>query len=544
MKNRGWRVSACLVVWVLPATADAVTVNLVSDTSWEVTDASGSTPLGQAQNVCLLAASGATPASPANCPPGATLYGGNPTWTADLSTIPGATWIWAPNITAASTPASNQTYRFRKEFYLCDAPKDGTISVAVDNDAKVFVNGEPAPILTTSAFSHLASATVPASMLTQGRNSITISGTNIVGCADNKYACNPAGVVFGGAFADALSSWPTCTDGTLAFNVGKTQFHSCPSGQIGTQSRTCDCVNGNGAWSGWTKTCTTVCVDNNTAFSVGQPETVPCPPGRSGSQTRVCKSDGSWGPFDVSKCVAATTTCFSNGRTFAVGEKDSVACPAGKLGFAARTCQGNGSWSAIDSSTCSLPPVGPDNICGSSSRGLTATCPSGKTCASCRTSKDLVTADWFCDCVGAALGQPCNNNYNCASGSCDRGDGTSKTGLCMPRAGTGKLAELCSNNNQCVTGRCQGLFQDVSSTWHPGRCGGNTKSGLGEPCATNADCASAYCDRGDGTSKTSLCMPNGNGRTGDTCSHPNQCSSRACAGLHAQGNAWIPGRCQ
>src|SRR5262249_46468778 len=72
-----------LLTFLLPVDAQ---VNVVSDTTWTVSDANGN-PLGNAQNVCLNAT------APSNCPAGATQYGyGGNAWTANLTGIPGATW--------------------------------------------------------------------------------------------------------------------------------------------------------------------------------------------------------------------------------------------------------------------------------------------------------------------------------------------------------------------------------------------------------------------------------------------------------------------
>jgi len=74
---------------------------------------------------------------------------------------------------------------------------------------------------------------------------------------------------------------------------------------------------------------------------------------------------------------------------------------------------------------------------------------------------------------------------------------------------------------------------------------GMTLAANGKQCIENRECSSNYCDNGDGTSRTRLCMPAA--RTGlgtDPCTHDNQCASNSCAGLtrDAAGN-WVPGMC-
>jgi len=201
-----------LLPFTLPVDAQAVTVNIVSDTTtwkWTVSDTNGN-PLGSPQNVCLNAT------APSNCPIAATLYGYPSVlggWTADLSTIPGATWIWAPNITGATSPAASAEFSFETQFWLCDTPQGGTISVAADDFAEVFLNGTS--ILNSTSHSTLSTITISSTstLVRQGQNFIKVkvkNGPNPSDCGSGQYQCNPAGVVFGASFQDALSALPTC----------------------------------------------------------------------------------------------------------------------------------------------------------------------------------------------------------------------------------------------------------------------------------------------------------------------------------------------
>lgn len=189
------------------AQAQTQTITLVSDTSWEVFNgdpASGAaTSLGFAQTVCLKAS------APLNCPAGATLYGfGGTGWSADLSSIPGAFWIWAPGITGTTAPAENAEFFFARKIQIKGAPTAGTILVAVDDLAEVRVNGNVVGSTGSTTDASLASAA--ASSLTsfditphlkEGANTITIRGQNgeghFAGCTNCTYSDHPAGVVFG-----------------------------------------------------------------------------------------------------------------------------------------------------------------------------------------------------------------------------------------------------------------------------------------------------------------------------------------------------------
>ena len=140
-----------------------------------------------------------------------------------------------------------------------------------------------------------------------------------------------------------------------------------------------------------------------------------------------------------------------------------------------------------------------------------------------------------------SLGGGCSQNYHCSSGYCDSGNNTSRTDLCMPNR-NGQTGDICSNNNQCVSLICDGLTKNASGVWIPGTC--VSKKSLGASCSNNIECGSGYCDSGNNTSRTDLCMPNRNGQTGNICSNNNHCASNNCVGLRAQGNIWIPGQCQ
>jgi len=216
--------AVALIVGERSAAFPADTVSFVSGTDWEVFDADPDGPgpatsLGNAQNVCLNAS------DPSNCPSGATLYGfPGGAWAADLSTIPGATWIWAPGITGATSPADFQEFFFRKEFDLAGTPTAGTLSVAVDDLAEVRVNGVSAGTygsITDSAAANLAHQSVKvfdiSSLLVAGTNTLVIRAKNGppewgAGCAPIcTYAGNPAGVVFGGSFSFEPTPSPTPT---------------------------------------------------------------------------------------------------------------------------------------------------------------------------------------------------------------------------------------------------------------------------------------------------------------------------------------------
>lgn len=182
------------------------------------TFASDPTWLPASQNVCLNAS------SPNPCPAGATLYGYPFSgWTANLSTIPGATWIWAAGITGTTVPAFPAEFTFSKSFSILGLPLGGSISVAADDFAAVLVNGALVGMIGSRTNATLAGAASSSlttfdigSYLLPGTNLITVEGANgNFGCGAGAYSCNPAGVVFGGSLSFQTSpvTKDDCKDG-------------------------------------------------------------------------------------------------------------------------------------------------------------------------------------------------------------------------------------------------------------------------------------------------------------------------------------------
>src|SRR6266567_4823460 len=153
--------------------SNAATQTFVSDTTWAVADAA-SNPLGLAQFICL------SPGQPPSCPPGATFLTASGTgWAANLSSIPGAHWILAPGITGATPNASLARFSFTKTFTLVGTPVSGTISIAVDDFAQVFVNGNSAG--TYGSITNVATAFAAQNALTNFNiTPFLVSGTNTI----------------------------------------------------------------------------------------------------------------------------------------------------------------------------------------------------------------------------------------------------------------------------------------------------------------------------------------------------------------------------
>jgi hypothetical protein len=196
--------TAALVVGVVPAQAGVHQNTYSSNPTWHTfTGVPTNGPIGHAQAVCLNAT------SPANCPVGATLYGfPGSGWTADLSTIPHAFWIWAPGIDGTSHPSELAQYYFSKRIRIHGHPVFGKISVSADDFAEVRVNGAVVgsvgsttdPMVSGEAQSALTTFVITP-YLHRGKNRITVRAQNgegsFGGCSDCTYQQQPAGVVFG-----------------------------------------------------------------------------------------------------------------------------------------------------------------------------------------------------------------------------------------------------------------------------------------------------------------------------------------------------------
>lgn len=181
----------------------AASVAFASDTSWNVLNSSMS-PVGTAQFVAL------NTTNPPSFPTGATIYGfAGSGWGADLSSIPGANWIWAPGITGATPNASLAMYFFTKTFNLAGNPTTSTLSVTADDFAAVFVNGTSVGTvgsITDFALSFTDQKSLHSFNITPflvpGLNTIQIEGQNgpasFTSFTNPNYSQNPAGVVFGG----------------------------------------------------------------------------------------------------------------------------------------------------------------------------------------------------------------------------------------------------------------------------------------------------------------------------------------------------------
>ncbi|MGH7438638.1 MAG: hypothetical protein ACRENE_23360, partial [Polyangiaceae bacterium] len=189
-------------------------LSFVSDTSWTSyagTLTTGSPAsytvtqnLGPAREVCLNAS------APSHCPSGALDYGyvgsGTLVW-AGGNTIPDASWIWRADVN--TTSYAPMTVAIFKRDFLIPAQATGSIQIAVDDLAAVFVNDMF--IGSTGSLTDVAvAANAQNTLATFDLSPALRVGTNTVTIATEKgpFGCNAgscpyslvgAGVVFKGS---------------------------------------------------------------------------------------------------------------------------------------------------------------------------------------------------------------------------------------------------------------------------------------------------------------------------------------------------------
>jgi hypothetical protein len=163
-----------------------------------------------AKRVCLNAS------HPANCSPGAFVYGTAATdWRANLSSIPDAKWIWRADTNLQSI-GDLATFRASKTVNVPGTPRQGTLYIAVDDFARIRVNGTIAGTYgsttdinaASDANNNIGSFNIT-SMLHSGTNTIVVEAQNgpssfAIACGPCTYHQNPAGVVFGGTVSYQL----------------------------------------------------------------------------------------------------------------------------------------------------------------------------------------------------------------------------------------------------------------------------------------------------------------------------------------------------
>jgi len=163
--------------------------------------------LGPAQAVCVTAE------NPPNCPSGAVIYDNPLTpWFGGRS-IPNALWIWRGDVSATEL-GDLQAALFAKSFTIGAQPT-GSIQIAVDDFAEVFVNGASAgttgsiTVYDTASNGQNIAVTIDLTpLLVQGVNVIAVAAQNGpssfgTDCGEQgcTYAQNPAGVVFAGSLS-------------------------------------------------------------------------------------------------------------------------------------------------------------------------------------------------------------------------------------------------------------------------------------------------------------------------------------------------------
>jgi hypothetical protein len=204
--------------------ADQVaTIGFVSDTSWGVYDPGLTTSYGSAQDIWGISV----------CPaPESCHYS-----LAILAAFPGATWIWASGTTYDTLPADGVSYAFSKTIDVPGTPVSGSVSVAVDDLAEVYVNGQlvgtsgSVTIVDVASLAQRTLATFDLSpALISGPNVITVLVHNADwhngACGPCVWGQNPGAVAFGGTIVYAPAATfaasvrpPVNADGSSRFGA-------------------------------------------------------------------------------------------------------------------------------------------------------------------------------------------------------------------------------------------------------------------------------------------------------------------------------------
>ena len=127
--------------------------------------------------------------------------------------MPGATWIWAPNLTGSS-PASLARYTFSNTITITGTPVSGTIYMLADDFVELRVNGTLVGSIGSITTASQSGGAQPAlaqfdvlPYLVSGANTISFTAQNgpdsFSGFTNATYSQNPAGVVFGGTITAA-----------------------------------------------------------------------------------------------------------------------------------------------------------------------------------------------------------------------------------------------------------------------------------------------------------------------------------------------------
>jgi len=326
-----------------------VTVPIVSGTTWSAADAKDN-PLAagpNAENVC-------PGTNPVNCAPGATSYGGSfDPWIVPAQFgYPAATWIWAPGVTGATTPASPQTFWFSTTFYLCGTPpyQDGTLSVASDNVANVYLNSQP------QFFTYSSAST------SGGTTTFTGSGMTVLPVGASITVAGDSNLSYDETYSVVTSSTSVLT---------ATSSSGTPSGSGANGA-----IYGGGpppiATSAGFSAATTVAVPGS---QLAQGENIinivatnTATPGCEGQNSYQCNPAGVLFGASFTDSVSAEPTC-SGGAS--VGTVQTKSCPSGQTGDEFRVCAcilGNGEWTPWFNA-CQTPP--PTYTIGGTISGLT-----------------------------------------------------------------------------------------------------------------------------------------------------------------------------
>ncbi len=152
------------------------------------------------------------------------------------TSLVGATWIWES--TYVAEPDQNETKTFSREFILEGSITEATLSLAADNNFKIWINGsEIASDANQLNFGSVKTYNINTSLFSQGTNVITMEVTNI-GTNTTDPEANPAGALYKLALKknSCVPPPPTCTENQILLNNICTEIPVTPPGGGGSSN--------------------------------------------------------------------------------------------------------------------------------------------------------------------------------------------------------------------------------------------------------------------------------------------------------------------
>lgn len=319
-------------------------------------------------------------------------------------------------------------------------------------------------------------------------------------------------------------------------------------------------IRGNGTIAMVPATTTTIATSSSTTLSPSTSSTAP----QGSSTTTTTTVEPSTTSSEASTTTVETTSSTTTTTDFCLGKADDTPCLTDFNICSVDKCRDE---------VCTHDTLSPFPFCGSANgspcdaENVCGLSNSGPLCADVKRSRfdycqPLVPATYACNqdpgyvfCNGVQdacpperrcrVGEACNGDAECATGSCVGGICADKAGMLQPC----DSAQDCVSQLACYDGLCRGtievfcLTDEMCDPFLDLRCDitglAHCRLGVGAPCQFDSQCfEAAKCDPGSGTCKLLTNQP---------CSANGDCLDAFCSCGRLQGNplSCVPlGRCK